>query len=153
VTLVQLSIRLNRVVSAILRSPFHWLLSRGLMLITVTGRKTGRVYTIPVGYHETDDCIIILVGEASKKVWWKNYLDSGPIELRLRGKQLRGRAKVLPPESAEFRQRAEDSLRRAFFMPRVLGVDFDRKRGLSDAQVKQLGDKMAIVKVSLQNGA
>ena len=43
--------RLNPAICAVLRSRFHWLLSRGLMLVTVTGRKSGRQYTIPVGYQ------------------------------------------------------------------------------------------------------
>ncbi|HXQ22562.1 MAG TPA: nitroreductase/quinone reductase family protein [Candidatus Acidoferrales bacterium] len=108
--LVRLSMRLNPLVAAILRSPLHWLLSPGLMLITVTGRKSGRRYTIPVGYHQAADAVIVMVGEAPSKTWWRNYRDPGPIELRLRGKLLRGRAQVLPPDSAEFRNRADASL-------------------------------------------
>jgi len=148
VSLVSLSMRINPVVSAILRSRLHWLLSRGLMLITVTGRKTGRVYTIPVGYHEMDDAIVILAKEPQRKMWWRNYLEAGPIGLRLRGRELQGTAEVVPPASAEFRRRAEASLRRAPFMGRVLGVDFDRRTGLTDAQVKQLAAQIAMVRVS-----
>jgi deazaflavin-dependent oxidoreductase (nitroreductase family) len=148
VSLVKLSIRLNPVVKAILGSRLHWLLSRGLMLITVTGRKTGRSYTIPVGYHEVDDAIVILVGEAPSKVWWRNYLKPGPIGLRLRGKPLSGTAQVLAPDSPEFRRRADASLRRARFMPRLFGIDFDRERGLTDPQVQKLAEKVAIVRVS-----
>jgi hypothetical protein len=148
VTLVQLSMRMNGAVSAILRSPFHWPLSAGLMLITVTGRKTGRVYTIPVGYQEVDGAIVILVGEAPNKVWWRNYVTPAPMGLRVRGKSLEGIAEVLRPESPEFRERAEASLRRAPFMPRVLGVDFDRAGGLTSEQVKDLAARIAIVRVS-----
>jgi deazaflavin-dependent oxidoreductase (nitroreductase family) len=146
-TLVQWSMKMNPYVVAILGSRFHWLLSWGLMLITVSGRKTGRVYTIPVGYHEVDDAIIILVGEAPTKKWWRNYRQAGPIELRLRGRTKPGTAEVLPPESAEFRLRAEQSLRRARFMSRLFGIDFDPRAGLTDAQVQQLAEKIAIVRV------
>jgi deazaflavin-dependent oxidoreductase (nitroreductase family) len=147
--LVQWSIRFNGVVTAILRSPFHWLLSYGLMLITVTGRKSGRVYTIPVGYHRMDDAVVILVGEAPAKKWWRNYREPGPVELLLRGRRRRGVAEVVPPETAEFRARVEASLRRAPFMERVLGVDFDRQSGLSDGQVRTLAERMAVVRVRL----
>ena len=148
--LVRLSMRLNPVVSAILRSPLHWLLSPGLMLITVTGRKSGRRYTIPVGYHQAADAVIVMVGEAPSKTWWRNYRAGGPVELRLRGKPLRGRAQVLPPDSAEFRNRANASFRRVRLIPRIFGVDFDRRAGLSDAQVRQLGQHAAIVKITLE---
>ena len=52
--------RINPLVAAVLRSPFHWLLSFGLMLITVTGRRSGRRYTIPVGYQRHGDLLVTL---------------------------------------------------------------------------------------------
>jgi len=148
VSLVDLSIRMNPIVRSILRSPVHWLLSPGLMLLTVTGRRTGKVYTIPVGYHETDDAIVVLVSEAPSKVWWRNYLEPGPVGLRVRGRDLRGTAVVLAPGSAEYRARAEASLRRARFMKRVMRVDFDPRVGLTDTQVAELGTRIAIVRIS-----
>jgi deazaflavin-dependent oxidoreductase (nitroreductase family) len=148
--LVRLSTRLNAVVTAILRSPLHWLLSPGLMLVTVTGRKTGRRYTIPVGYHQTDDAIIVIVGEAPSKTWWRNYRDAGPIELRLRGRVLHGRAEVLRPNAPEFRHRAEASFRRSRVIPWIFGINFDRRTGLTAAQVKELSEHVAIVRISIE---
>ena len=148
--LVRFSTRLNAVVTTILRSPLHWLLSPGLMLITVTGRKTGRRYTIPVGYHRTDDAIIVIVGEAPRKTWWRNYRDAGPIELRLHGKVLHGQAEVLPSDAPEFRRRAEASFRRSRVIPWIFGIAFDRRTGLTEAQVKALSTHAAIVKISIE---
>ena len=54
----------NPVVRAVLSSPFHPLLSRNLALITVTGRRTGRRYTFPVGYRQDGDRVLINVGLA-----------------------------------------------------------------------------------------
>src|SRR5215475_8539263 len=82
---VRLSMRLNPVIAAVLRSRAHWLMSRGLTLITVTGRRSGRRYTIPVGYLETADAVVVLVNDAPTKTWWRNYLQPGPIEMQLRG--------------------------------------------------------------------
>ena len=39
----------NDFMAWVLRSPFHGMLSKGMMLITITGRKTGKTYTTPVG--------------------------------------------------------------------------------------------------------
>lgn len=149
--LVRLSTQLNPIISAILRSPLHWLLSPGLMLITVTGRKTGRRYTIPVGYHQVPDAIVVMVAEAPSKRWWRNYCDGGPVELRLRGKLLRGHAQVLPADSVEFRTRAEASFRRSRVIPRIFGIAFDPRIGLTDAQVRQLGLQAAIVKITVED--
>jgi len=43
-------LRLNPLMRALLRSPLHGLLSGMLMLLSYTGRKSGKVYTIPIGY-------------------------------------------------------------------------------------------------------
>ena len=145
--LVRLSIWLNPIIVPILRSPVHWLLSAGLMLITVTGRKTGRRYTIPVGYHEAADAIVVLVGEAPSKTWWRNYREEAPIELLVRGRHLSGRAKVLSPASEEFRTRAEASFRRARAIPWIFGIQFDHRSGLTDGQVEKLGRQAAIVRI------
>src|SRR5437588_11342892 len=45
----------NPALKALLRSPMHRLLRKNLMLLTVTSRKTGRTYTLPVGRHESHD--------------------------------------------------------------------------------------------------
>lgn len=45
---------LNRVVNPLVRAPFrsplHPLLSRRLVLLRVTGRRSGRTFELPVGY-------------------------------------------------------------------------------------------------------
>lgn len=119
------------------------------MLITVTGRKTGRRYTIPVGYHQVADAIVIMIGEAKTKTWWRNYRTAGPIEMRLRGRSLRGRAQLLPADAAEFRQRADASFRRSRVIPWIFGVDYDRQTGLTDTQARQLGQQAAIVRITI----
>src|SRR6266566_2085486 len=55
----------NPVARAQLRSPMHRLLSEDLMLLTVTGRKTGRTYTSPVGRHESHDGTLVLSAGAT----------------------------------------------------------------------------------------
>lgn len=141
--------RLNGVVTFVLRSRLHWLLSRGLALITVTGRRTGRRYTIPVGYLETRDAIVVLVGDAPSKTWWRNYEDEGPIELRLRGQLRSGRALVLSPGSESFRRTAEEAFRSARFIPRLFGIGFDPERGLSADDAGKLAQRAAIVRITL----
>jgi deazaflavin-dependent oxidoreductase (nitroreductase family) len=148
--LVELSMRFNPFFTAVLRSPVHWLLSPGLMLVTVTGRRSGRRYTIPVGYHRLDDCIVVLVAEARSKQWWRNYRTPGDVELRLRGKTLRATARALAPGSAEFKQYAEESFRRARMVPAIFGIDFDRHSGLTAQQLAKLGAEAAIVKMTAE---
>jgi len=146
---VRVSMRLNRVVDVVLRSRFHWLLSRGLTLITVTGRRTGRRYTIPVGYLETPDAVVVLVGDAPSKTWWRNYMQPGPIEMRLRGVPRAGRAVVVPPDSEQFRRTAEESFRRSRVIPRLFGIALDPNGELTVADAERLAQRAAIVRIAL----
>lgn len=141
--------RLNPVVVWILRSPLHVLLSAGLLLFTVTGRRSGRRYTIPVGYQRQGNRVTILVSEAARKQWWRNYLEAGPAELRIRGRDHEGRATVVDAGTEEFRESAAATLRRMPWLGRTFGIDYDRRAGLTSPQLEQLGREIAIVRVEL----
>ena len=82
----------NPVVRAVLSSPLHPLLSRTLALITITGRRSRRRYTFPVGYHQDGDRVLINVGWPERKEWWRNLRDAGQVEMRIRGTRRRGQA-------------------------------------------------------------
>ena len=71
---------LNRVVNplvrGLLRSPAHGLLSGRLALLSVTGRRSGRTFTFPVGYHRDGDRVTISVASPERKRWWRNLSDA-----------------------------------------------------------------------------
>jgi len=119
------------------------------MLITITGRRSGRVYTIPVGYQRDGDVVTILVSAAPTKQWWRNFREPAPARLRIRGRPLDGIGQLVPPESAEFRLQTERTLRRLPFMGRVFGVDYRRAQGLTELQLAKLRKSIAIVQVKL----
>ena len=142
--------RLNPVMRAILQSPLHPLLSRWLLLLTFTGRQSGRRFTIPVGYQlEGDGVLTVTASEAPKKQWWKNHRERAPVEILLRGEKRTGTARLLDPGSEEFRDCAEQTLRRVPAMARVWDIDFDRERGLTDVQAATLAEGIAAVRVQL----
>jgi hypothetical protein len=82
----------NRLIAVLLRSPLHPLLSRGLVLISVTGRRTGAQHTFPVAYQETGDVLTIPVMWPERKLWWRNLRDGAAVRLRLRGVERTGQA-------------------------------------------------------------
>jgi hypothetical protein len=75
---------LNRVMSRIIRSPLSRLVDRGVMLVTVSGRRSGRPYTLPVQYAQDGDVLWILVGASEQKTWWRNLIGGGRVEVVLR---------------------------------------------------------------------
>ncbi len=83
----------NPALKAVLRSPAHRLASGRLALITYTGRRSGRDYTIPVLYRDKGDEVTIAVGWPERKVWWRNLTgEGGPVRLVVRGHRLEGHA-------------------------------------------------------------
>lgn len=89
----------NRLVTAILRSPLKGLLSRRVMLLTVAGRRTGRRYTLPVGFVPNDGALLVLVAGRGTKCWWRNLEKEVPVRLLLRGRSLGASAEALTFES------------------------------------------------------
>lgn len=141
--------RLNPVVTRILRSPFHWLLSPGLMLLSYTGRVSGRHITIPVGYQRTEGRVTVLVSEAKTKRWWRNFREPGEVSLRIRGRALRGHAELVSPDAPAFREAVEQTLRRVPGMGRIFKVKFDRRTGLTPEQLRHLSHEIAVVAIRL----
>jgi hypothetical protein len=69
------------------------LVGRGIALLTYTGRKSGRTFTIPIGYRRTADGIVISVAMPDSKTWWRNFLSDGaPLSVRLDGVDRDGHA-------------------------------------------------------------
>lgn len=72
----------NDFMSWVLRSPFHGMLSNGMMLITVTGCKTGRKITFPVGYYREGDYLWVITSR--DRTWWKNLRGGAEVSLLLK---------------------------------------------------------------------
>ncbi len=55
----------NELVKMILRSPLHGLLSKHRMLLTFTGCKSGKRYTVPLSYVQEGETIFCITGHSS----------------------------------------------------------------------------------------
>jgi deazaflavin-dependent oxidoreductase (nitroreductase family) len=82
----------NDFMSWVLRSPFHGMLSNGMMLITVTGRKTGKTYTTPVGYYEEGGYLWVITSR--ERSWWRNLQGGANVKLLLKRKPANGFAET-----------------------------------------------------------
>ncbi len=75
----------NPVVRLVLRSPAHRLLSSSLMLLTYTGRRSGRTFTIPVMYARLGETIVALAVAPDSKQWWQTFRTGARATLRIAG--------------------------------------------------------------------
>ncbi len=78
----------NRAMKFFLRSPLHGIVSKTILLIHFTGRKSGKTYTTPVSYSQSGDQVNIFTHAA----WWKNLRRDTPVTLHLRGREVQGLA-------------------------------------------------------------
>lgn len=86
----------NRMMSAILRSPLHPVASRSVMLITFTGRKTGKRYTTPISYLRQGNKVTAFTGAK----WSRNLVGGAPVTLNIKNKDYQGTADVVEEQEA-----------------------------------------------------
>lgn len=96
----------NPFVSALLLSPLHGFLSAKFMLLSVTGRKSGRTYTTPVNYVRKGDTLTVISRRG--RTWWQNLTEPAPVLVRLRGKRRSGIGQVVPLADAERPETVKD---------------------------------------------
>jgi len=84
---------INPLMRMILRSPLHALMSRSLMLITYTGRKSGRVYTTPVRYLRVGNAVQCFTSPDTQ--WWRNLRGGAEVTLTIQGQALPFSASVI----------------------------------------------------------
>jgi hypothetical protein len=75
----------NKVIRPLLASPLHNILSGRLMLLTYSGRKSGKQFTIPIGYFHWNDGEILSM--SSLRSWIVNLRDGRTVSLRIRRRQ------------------------------------------------------------------
>src|SRR4051794_40860065 len=82
--------RINVPMRVVLGLPFKTPLSSQLMLLSYTGRKTGRAYRQPVSYVRDGD--VLLTPGGGK--WKLNLDESAPVRLRLSGRDVLARPEL-----------------------------------------------------------
>jgi len=65
-----------------------------LLVITTTGRKSGKRYSTPIGYLRDGETIIALTNAAPSN-WYRNALSSGQALLEIKGQPLTARMEAV----------------------------------------------------------
>jgi len=138
---------LNGMMKVLLRTPGlqNWI-GKSIALITFTGRRSGKSYSTPVTYCREGDTVIVL----SKKfrTWWRNFLEEPQVELRLKGRTLRGRAHVgigdeadLPALVTFLENRRMDA--------KAYGVPFTPEGRIHQDQARAILPQIVIIRITL----
>ncbi len=90
---------INPMVGLLLRSPLHAFWSGSLLLMTFTGRKSGRRFTTPLRYVQDGKRVRCFSSSSSR--WWRNLRGGAAVTLRLQGREQAFRARVVEGDPAE----------------------------------------------------
>lgn len=136
----------NPVLTVILRSPLHGLMSRRLLLLSFTGRKSGKRYTIPLGYAQTGNRLLI----TTKSAWSKNLRGGAPVGVRLQGRERTGVADVIT-EEAEMLEGYRVLLEGSPQLGQIIGVGLDANKQPIREDVARARERgQVIIDVQLQ---
>ena len=117
----------NRCVLALLRSPVHHLLDPGLCELRFRGRRSGASVALPVMWAQAGQRLVVLVGDAPGKTWWRNFLAPGPIEVLRGGTARPGTGRILRPGKPDYADAARAYTDRHGLIPqptdRLLVID------------------------------
>lgn len=90
---------MNKVPAAVLRSPLHRTMSSKYLLLSFTGRRSGRSYTTPVAYLSEGDAFLMTTDSS----WWKNLRgeDEGGarVTVRVKGREYEGVGEAVTDET------------------------------------------------------
>lgn len=141
--------RLNDPIALLLRSPLRFLLDRQLMLVTVTGRKSGKTFTIPVGYQHKGDHIIVLVSRAKTKRWWRNYRTPWPITVHARGQTQKGTGVLVSAQAPEFLDAFQTTFDQMPWLSSQFGVRGTKGRRLDENDRAILATEGRVIRIDL----
>lgn len=82
----------NPIALSLLHSPLHRLLDEQTLAITVTGRRSGRDYTLPVSYLRDGENLLVI--SEKDRTWWKNLRGGAPVTIFLNGRRLQARGEA-----------------------------------------------------------
>lgn len=135
----------NQAMKFVLRSPVHAVISKSILLISFTGRKSGKIYTTPVSYSQRGDMVSIFTHAA----WWVNLRDGAPVTLRMRGRELHGLAEAVAEDKDAVSAGLAAHLRVVPSDARYYEVSFDEDGNPRAEDVAKAVETVVMIRVRL----
>lgn len=135
----------NRTMKFVLRSPLHGMVDKQILLITFTGRKSGKTYTTPVSYSQSGDQVVIF----THADWWKNLRGGAPVSLRIRGQELQGLAEPIADDKQAVAAGLAEHLRKVRSDAKYYGVTFDDHENPRADEVERAAQSVAMIRIQL----
>ncbi len=138
----------NPLMKLMLRSPLHKSMSKQLMILTFTGKKSGKSYSTPVGYVRQGNTLLVF----THSPWWKNFIGGAPVTVRVEGKDIAGTARVAQDATSVKKMTIDLMAANGEKRSRRMDMWLDNAKGMSAAQVAQKMNAQGVtfVKIDLK---
>ena len=136
----------NNAMKFVLRSPVHKMVSKFTLLITFTGRKSGKTYTTPVSYSQFGDQVYIF----THANWWKNLCGGAPVTLTIRGQEFKGWAEPVAEDKDAIATWLSTHLREVPSDAKYYSVTLDKQGNPKADEVKQAVHTVTMIRVRLR---
>ena len=135
----------TKTMKAILRSPLHGMVSKTVLLITFTGRKSGKIYTTPVDYSQDGDQVYIFTHAS----WWKNLRGGASVTLRIRGREVQGIAEPVAGDKQAIAAGLREHLRKVRSDAKYYEVTFDENGNPKPEDVEKAAQSAVMIRIRL----
>lgn len=135
----------NQAMKFVLRSPVHGMMSKSILLITFTGRKSGKTYTTPVSYSQAGNQVYVFTHAA----WWKNLRGGAPVRVRIRGRELQGLAEPVDEDKQVITAGLAEHLRKVPSDAKYYKVTFDEGGNPRVEDVEKAVQTVVMIRIEL----
>jgi len=138
----------NPIMKFILISPLHGMVDSQLTLLRWRGRKSGKEYTIPVGYKKDGDEVTLFTFSG----WKANFRQPHPVQLKLEGQWRSGTGVINddPRTIAEFIKRGVSSGDRGGYRRFRMEIEGDREPTVEELIPEVEKRDMVLIKITLE---
>ncbi len=136
---------MNSIMAFLLHSPLQGPLGSQLVLLTFTGRKSGKTFTTPLGYTKRGNTIVLFTDHA----WYKNLIDNPSVTLRLQGKEFKGRAEVIHDDKELIAKELAAFVQERSGAARAYNVKLDAEKRPDPVSVQQAAQLFTLIYVYL----
>ena len=138
----------NLFVMGILNSPLHPLMSASTAIIRVTGRKSGRIYSIPVNYER--DGNEVMITSTRDRTWWKNLRGGSDARLCIKGENYSARAEAVEDDDV-VGTHLDALLLRQPNMARFYGVNKEEDGSFRGSDLERAASERVLIKAVLSD--
>lgn len=137
---------MNPIMKTILKSPLHGRASDAIVLLTFKGRKSGKVMTVPVGYHRDGADLLLF----THSPWFHNFVGGAPVKLLLKGERKRGYGEAIEEPEVVFTKVMEVLERIGRTNIRRLGIMLDTKQEPTDEELRTASAGTVLVRIRVE---